>query len=136
MIGTIVIIFGVVGIIVLGNQRDHDVVDAEANLDLDMLKSLWGRTIWIVYLTILEVVTTLIFWISGIMDDVLSEREATEVMRDDVAPEEEYGRHSSRDAKPSNDTIWSKVQRKTEASSKILEERVLELGSEKTGSCG
>lgn len=104
------IIAGVIGIIVLGNQRSADAVDAEANLDLDMLKSLWGRTLWIVYLTILEVITSVIFWVSSIMDDVLREREEVEVMQDDSAPELEYGRHSSRDARPETDTFWSKVQ--------------------------
>lgn len=128
MIGTVIIIGGVIGIIVLGNQRSADSVDAEANLNLvghrnamvgcpelslrvqNMLKTLWGRTIWIVYLTILEVVTSLIFWLSGIMDDVLREREEVESLKDDINPEDEYGKHSSRDARPVNDNIWSKIQ--------------------------
>lgn len=120
LIGTFVIIIGVVGIIVLGNQRSADAVDAEANLDLDMLKSLWGRTLWIVYLTILEVVTSVIFWISSIMDDVLREREEVEVMQDDSAPELEYGRHSTRDAHPENDTFWGKVQNHQKNARKFL----------------
>ncbi|GAA5931386.1 hypothetical protein JCM1841_002800 [Sporobolomyces salmonicolor] len=72
--GTIVIILGVVGVVVFGNHRLPSDFDAESNLSLTLLKQIWGRTDWIVYLVALEVSTIAVWWFSSITHQVCMAR--------------------------------------------------------------
>ncbi|GAA6049083.1 hypothetical protein JCM3770_003878 [Rhodotorula araucariae] len=73
--GTAVIIVGVVGVVVFGNQKvKTDAIDAESNLSLSLLKELWGRGGWIAFFVILEVVTVLLWWLSRIAHEVCMAR--------------------------------------------------------------
>ncbi|BGP49693.1 hypothetical protein JCM10450v2_005598 [Rhodotorula kratochvilovae] len=73
--GTAVIIVGVVGVVVFGNQKEKtDAIDAESNLSLSLLKELWGRGGWIAFFVVLEVVTVLLWWSSRITHEVCMAR--------------------------------------------------------------
>ncbi|GAA5915969.1 hypothetical protein JCM5296_000496 [Sporobolomyces johnsonii] len=72
--GTIVIILGVVGVVVFGNHRLPSDFDAESNLSLTLLKEIWGRADWIVYLVALEVSTIAVWWFSSIAHQVCMAR--------------------------------------------------------------
>lgn len=74
ILGTIIIVFGVVGVVLFGNHRTAGEFDKESNLSLSLLKQIWGRGGWIAYLTCLEAVTLLAFWFSGITHEVCMAR--------------------------------------------------------------
>ncbi|KPV74240.1 uncharacterized protein RHOBADRAFT_54089 [Rhodotorula graminis WP1] len=77
--GTAVIIVGVVCVVVFSNQKIRtDRIDAEANLSLSLLKELWGRGGWIAFFVMLEVVTVLLWWTSGIVHEVCMARVTDE----------------------------------------------------------
>lgn len=71
IIGTLIIVLGVIGVVLFGNARTHDdAFDKESNLSLSLLKEIWGRGNWIAYLTCLEVTTAWCFWMSAIVHEV------------------------------------------------------------------
>ncbi|GAA5832415.1 hypothetical protein JCM11251_006447 [Rhodosporidiobolus azoricus] len=71
VIGTITIILGVVGVVVFGNIRTESKSQFdESNLSLSVLKEMWSRSDWIVYLVFLEVATVLFWWLSRITHEV------------------------------------------------------------------
>lgn len=68
---------GVVGVVVFSNLRLPSLpgsFDAESNLSLSLLKTIWGRSDWIVYLLCLEVFTVAAFWMSEIGHEVCAAR--------------------------------------------------------------
>lgn len=77
--GTAVIILGVCGVVGFGNLRTTD--GEEENLDLEVLKRLWGRAGWIVYFLALEAVSFLSFWLARIIDAVWTERQELETQQ-------------------------------------------------------
>ncbi|GAA5990074.1 hypothetical protein JCM10908_005811 [Rhodotorula pacifica] len=73
--GTLTIIVGVVGVVVFGNIRiKTDAIDAESNLSLSLLKEIWGRPNWIIYLAFLEFTTVVFWWLSRIAHEVCMAR--------------------------------------------------------------
>jgi drug/metabolite transporter (DMT)-like permease len=54
--GTLVIVLGVVGVVLFGNNRAETEFDTE-NLTLALLKELWGRKQWIIYFILGEIIT-------------------------------------------------------------------------------
>lgn len=73
--GTVTVILGVVGVVVFGNIRiKTDAIDAESNLSLSLLKELWGRSDWIIFLFFLEFTTVLFWWLSRIAHEVCMAR--------------------------------------------------------------
>lgn len=60
----------VVGVVVFSNQRLPSQIDTESNLSLSLLKTLWSRSDWIIYLIFLELTTIVSFWLSRIMHEV------------------------------------------------------------------
>lgn len=99
--GTLVIVLGVIGVVVFGNQRAETEFDQEANLDLDLLKKIWGRGDWIIYFTVLEATTLAFWWVSSIVNEVTMERvndERGEAERDPT--EGMVGRGGRREAIP------------------------------------
>ncbi|SCZ95087.1 BZ3500_MvSof-1268-A1-R1_Chr11-3g03594 [Microbotryum saponariae] len=76
ILGTIVVILGVVGVVVFGNNRQlpAGTFDKESNLTLSVLKGIWSRYEWIVYLIFLEVATVTLFWFSTIAHEVCMAR--------------------------------------------------------------
>lgn len=73
--GTLTIIVGVVGVVVFGNIRiKTDAIDAESNLSLSLLKEIWSRGPWIIYLVFLELTTIVFWWLSRIAHEVCMAR--------------------------------------------------------------
>lgn len=84
VVGTLTIIVGVVGVVVFGNMRiKTDKIDAESNLSLSLLKELWGRSDWIIFLTFLELTTVAFWWLSRIAHGVCMARVIDERGEDD-----------------------------------------------------
>lgn len=90
ILGTVVIILGVVGVVVFSNiRKETPAIDAESNLSLSLLKTIWGRADWIAYLAMLEVATVALWWLSRIVFEVcqarvLDERGDADRDRDDA----------------------------------------------------
>lgn len=77
--GTALVIVGVIGVIALSNLRDRTILpNYDDNLSLGVLHSLWQRPAWIAYIVIFTVATLVLWWLSGIADDVLRERQTIE----------------------------------------------------------
>ncbi|SCV73583.1 BQ2448_7509 [Microbotryum intermedium] len=76
ILGTVVVILGVVGVVVFGNNRQipAGTFDKESNLTLSVLKGIWSRHEWIIYLIFLEVATVTLFWFSTIAHEVCMAR--------------------------------------------------------------
>ncbi|KAJ8293914.1 hypothetical protein OF846_003168 [Rhodotorula toruloides] len=75
ILGTVVIILGVVGVVVFSNiRKETPAIDAESNLSLSLLKEIWGRSDWIAYLVMLEVATIALWWLSRIVFEVCQSR--------------------------------------------------------------
>lgn len=73
--GTLTIIVGVVGVVVFGNIRiKTDAIDAESNLSLSLLKEIWSRGPWIIYISCLELTTIVFWWLSRIAHEVCMAR--------------------------------------------------------------
>lgn len=70
VIGTLVIILGVIGVVVFGSKRENGAFDTESNLTLSLLKELWGRKEWIIFIVLMELGVGGMFWVSGIVDEV------------------------------------------------------------------
>jgi uncharacterized BrkB/YihY/UPF0761 family membrane protein len=99
--GTLVIVLGVIGVVVFGNQRAESEFDQEANLSLDLLKQIWGRLDWIIYFAVLEATTLAFWWISSIVNEVTMERVLDERGEAEVDPTEGMvGRGGRREAMP------------------------------------
>ncbi|GAA5904157.1 hypothetical protein JCM6882_003963 [Rhodosporidiobolus microsporus] len=73
IIGTVTIILGVVGVVVFGNIKSESQFD-ESNLSLSVLKEMWSRSDWIIYLIFLEIATVLFWWLSRITHEVCISR--------------------------------------------------------------
>lgn len=92
-----VIVLGVVGVVGFGNIRLGDGgIDQDANMSLSTLQTLWGRGAWLGYLVGLEVVTAATWWVASVMDEVVVEREAEEVERDEDDDVAELARRGGR----------------------------------------
>lgn len=113
VIGTLVIVVGVVGVVVFGNQRAETDFDQEANLSLDLLKQIWGRCSWIVYFTVLEATTVVFWWISSIVNEVTMDRVLDERGEADADPTDGMvGRGGRREAAPAGwKGIWVRTLR-------------------------
>ncbi|BGP25889.1 hypothetical protein JCM10295v2_004830 [Rhodotorula toruloides] len=75
ILGTVVIILGVVGVVVFSNiRKETPAIDAESNLSLSLLKTIWGRGDWVAYLVMLEVATISLWWLSRIVFEVCQAR--------------------------------------------------------------
>ncbi|KAL8276135.1 hypothetical protein RQP46_011466 [Phenoliferia psychrophenolica] len=72
ILGTVIIVLGVIGVVLFGNARTASDFDKESNLSLSLLKEIWGRGDWIVYLTFLEVTTLFSFWFSQITHELVT----------------------------------------------------------------
>ena len=70
IIGTLVIVIGVIGVVVFGSKRENGAFDTESNLTLSLLKELWGRKEWIIFIVLMELGVGVMFWVSGIVDQV------------------------------------------------------------------
>lgn len=73
ILGTFVIVIGVVGVVVFGNIKSDDSFD-DNNLSLSLLKEIWGRKEWIGYLVGLEVASVLFWMTSTITNEVMTAR--------------------------------------------------------------
>ncbi|MBW0493956.1 hypothetical protein O181_033671 [Austropuccinia psidii MF-1] len=87
-IGTLIVIIGVVGVIGFGNIRQAG-IDQEANMSLSILKELWARPPWIIYLISLELITIIVLWLAIIAYEVIEEKMAVEVNRTDNEADDE-----------------------------------------------
>lgn len=81
LIGTFVVILGVVGVVGFGAIRTGGGIDQDANMSLETLKALWARWNWIVYFIGLQFVTGTMLWVASVMDETVFEREAVEDRR-------------------------------------------------------
>jgi hypothetical protein len=122
IIGTVVIIAGVVGVIVSGNHRSVESDDVEARLDLHVLQELWAKPAWIGYFVFLECLTILVFWVSHVVQSVWNDREATEEDGADLSPEERYGRRSQRNEKPHG--FWARTWAQQNVARDFVKSRV------------
>lgn len=70
ILGTLIIVLGVIGVVVFGSKRQNGAFDTESNLTLSLLKELWGRKEWIIFIVLMELGVGGMFWVSGIIDEV------------------------------------------------------------------
>ncbi|GAA5852462.1 hypothetical protein JCM8547_006790 [Rhodosporidiobolus lusitaniae] len=69
--GTLTIIVGVIGVVVFGNIKDRSLSNFdENNLSLSVLKKVWGRSDWIIFILFLELTTVVLWWLSSICHEV------------------------------------------------------------------
>ena len=47
LVGTLIVVLGVVGVVGFGNIRRDGGIDQDANMSLSTLKTLWGRGAWL-----------------------------------------------------------------------------------------
>lgn len=73
VLGTLVVILGVVGVIGFGNIRQAG-IDQEANMSLSTLKALWARPQWLCYLVLLELTTIFTIWLASIAFELIQEK--------------------------------------------------------------
>ncbi|KAM0748537.1 hypothetical protein T439DRAFT_327797 [Meredithblackwellia eburnea MCA 4105] len=104
IIGTVIIVLGVIGVVLFGNHRTATDFDKESNLSLSLLKQLWGRSDWIAYLTCLEATTLFSFWISIITHEVCMARVTDE--RGDADGEREMGMGTGGGGRRKVETGW------------------------------
>lgn len=70
VIGTLITVLGTIGTVVFGNMKNESEIDVEANLSITVLKRIWARSDWIVYLSFLEASTAFMLWLSTIVHAV------------------------------------------------------------------
>lgn len=77
VLGTAIVILGVVGVIGFGNIRQAG-IDQEANMSLSTLQALWARPPWLLYLGLLEFTTLFTVWLASIAFELVQEKRDTE----------------------------------------------------------
>ncbi|KAH9811772.1 hypothetical protein DFH28DRAFT_900058 [Melampsora americana] len=77
VLGTAIVILGVVGVIGFGNIRQAG-IDQEANMSLSTLQALWARPQWLLYLGLLEFTTLLTVWLASIAFELVQDKRDTE----------------------------------------------------------
>lgn len=87
---------GVIGVVIFGNNRTDSDFDKESNLSLSLLKEIWGRKEWIIYLVFLLAFIAGSFWFSTIVNEVCMGR-----IEDDRSTSSGGGGGGSRDREDS-----------------------------------
>lgn len=114
LLGTSVIVAGVIGVIVAGNHRSATSDDVEARLDLNVLKSLWAKPAWIAYFAVMELLTVVLYWLASIAQKVWDERE--ELEEAERNPEERYGLNP----RAAPEGFWASVKARQKTAAEFL----------------